>query len=116
VLKEAPMSLQQDDKLYLTKEEWDAWRKKRKVENHSGNVTRGDDTGKGHGCGWSRGSGDSSSGRSSNKPTGDECQRYGKMGHWACECRSKPKKEQAHITQDEEEGSLLLVTTTLTHS
>jgi hypothetical protein len=28
----------------------------------------------------------------------------------------KPKKEQAHITQDEEEGSLLLVTTTLTHS
>jgi hypothetical protein len=55
-------------------------------------------------------------GRSSNKPTGDECQRYGKMGHWACECRSKSKKEQAHITQDEEVGSLLLVTTTLTHS
>jgi hypothetical protein len=51
VLKEAPMSLQQDDKLYLTKEEWDAWRKKRKVENHSGNVTRGDDAGRGHGCG-----------------------------------------------------------------
>jgi hypothetical protein len=37
------------------------------------------------------------------------------MGHWAHECRSKPKKEQAHVMQDEEEGSLLLVTATLTH-
>jgi hypothetical protein len=37
------------------------------------------------------------------------------MGHWAHECRSKPKKEQAHVTQDEEEGSLLLMTATLTY-
>jgi hypothetical protein len=37
------------------------------------------------------------------------------MGHWACECRSKPKKEQAHITQDEEEASLMLVSATLIH-
>jgi hypothetical protein len=35
------------------------------------------------------------------------------MGHWARECRSKPKKEQAHVTQDEEEASLMLVLSTL---
>jgi hypothetical protein len=35
------------------------------------------------------------------------------MGDWARECRSKPKKEQAHITQDEEEASLMLVLATL---
>jgi hypothetical protein len=38
------------------------------------------------------------------------------MGHWACECRSKPKKEQAHVTQDEEEASLMLASATLIHS
>jgi hypothetical protein len=35
------------------------------------------------------------------------------MGHWARECRSKPKKEQAYIMQDEEESSLMLASTTL---
>jgi hypothetical protein len=37
------------------------------------------------------------------------------MGHWARECHSKPKKEQAHITQDEEESSLILASATLIH-
>jgi hypothetical protein len=37
------------------------------------------------------------------------------MGNWARECRSKPKKEQTHVTQDEEEASLMLTTTTLIH-
>jgi hypothetical protein len=64
--------LQQDGKLYLT-EEWDAWRKKCKAENHSSGGTRGGGAGKGH---------------------------------------SKPKKEQMHVMQDEEEGLLLLVTAT----
>jgi hypothetical protein len=36
------------------------------------------------------------------------------MWHWARECRSKPKKEQAHVVQDEEEGPLLLMAATLT--
>jgi hypothetical protein len=81
--EEAPTSLQQDGKLYLTKEEWGTLGKKHEVENHSG----GDDIGKGHVRD------DSSSGESSNKPTGDEYQRCDKMGHWACECRSKSKKE-----------------------
>jgi hypothetical protein len=71
-----------DKTFYLTEEDWDARRKKRETENHSS-----DSVGKSHGRGGS------SSGGSSNKPTGDECRRCGKTGHWAHECRSKPKKE-----------------------
>jgi hypothetical protein len=37
------------------------------------------------------------------------------MGHWARECRSKPKKEQAHVMQDEEEASLMFMLSTLIH-
>jgi hypothetical protein len=111
--EEAPTMLQQDGKLYLTEEEWDAWRKKREVENHSGSGVRGGGTGKG--CGHCRGHGHdgSSSSGSSIKPTGNECWHCSKMGHWARECHSKPWKEQAHITQDEEEALLMLATATL---
>jgi hypothetical protein len=111
--KEAPTSLQQDRKLYLTEEEWDAWRKKREVENHFGSGARGSGTGKGCGCGRGRSHGGSSSSRLLRKPTSDECRRCGKMRHWARECHSKPKKEQAHVTQDKEEASLMLASTTL---
>jgi hypothetical protein len=38
--EEVPTSLQQGGKLYLT-EEWNARRKKREVENHSGSNARG---------------------------------------------------------------------------
>jgi hypothetical protein len=48
---------------------------------------RSDGVGKGCGCGGSSSSG------SLSKPIGDECQRCGKMGHRAHECRSKAKKE-----------------------
>jgi hypothetical protein len=106
--------LQQDGKLYLTEEEWDVWRKKHEVENHSGGGARSDRVGKGHGRDRGHGHGSSSSGRSSNKPTDDECRWWGKMGHWEHECHSKSKKEQAHIAQDEEKGWLLLMTVTLT--
>jgi hypothetical protein len=108
VFKEASTSLQQDGKLYLIEEEWDIRRKKREVENHSGSCTRGGGIGKGCGHGRGRGRCDSSSSGSSSKPTDDEYQHCGKMGHWAHECHSKPKKEQAHIMQDEEETSLML--------
>jgi hypothetical protein len=37
------------------------------------------------------------------------------MGHWAHECRSKPKKELAHAAQDEEEALLMLASATLIH-
>jgi hypothetical protein len=88
-------ALQQDGKLYLT-EEWDARRKKRETENHY-------DSSAGKSCGRDG----SSSGGSLNKPTDDECRHCVKMGHWAREYCSKPKKEQVHVMQDEE-GSLLL--------
>ena len=39
--EEAPGSLQHDGRLYLTEEEWDARRKKREAENHSGGGTSG---------------------------------------------------------------------------
>jgi hypothetical protein len=110
--EEAPTLLQQDGKLYLTEEEWDAWRKKREVENHSGSGARSGGASKGRG----RGRGSSSSSGSSSKPTSDECRRCGKMEHWARECRLKPKKKQAHVVQDEEEASLMLTSTTLIHT
>jgi hypothetical protein len=87
--EEAMASLQHDGKLYLTEEEWDARRKKRKVENHSGSGARGGGAGKSRGCGQGHGR----SGSSSSKPTGDECRCCGKMRHWERECRSKSKKE-----------------------
>jgi ribosomal protein L15 len=111
--KEAPTSLQQVEKLYLTEEEWDTQRKKHEAENHSSSGARGSGAGKGHGRGQGRGRGGSSSSGSSCNPTDDECRRCGKMGHWACKCRSKPKKEQAHVAQDEEEASLMLTLATL---
>jgi ribosomal protein L15 len=89
------------------------WRKKCEVENHFGSGARGGGAGKGRGCGRGHGHGGSSSSGSSRKPTGDECRRCGKMGHWARECCSKSKKEQAHIAQDEEEASLMLAMATL---
>jgi hypothetical protein len=99
--------------VYLTEEEWDARRKNREAENYSGSDARGGGAGKGRGRGRGRGRGVSSSSESSSKPTGDECRHCGKMGHWAHECCSKSKKEQAHIAQDEEDASLMLASATL---
>jgi hypothetical protein len=111
--EEALTSLQQDEKMYLTEEEWDTRRKKCEVENHSDSSIRGGGAGKGCGCSRGRSRGGSSSSGSLSKPTGAECRCRGKMGHWTHECRSKPKKEQVHVAQDEEEASLMLVMTTL---
>jgi hypothetical protein len=85
------------------------------VKNHSGTSARGGGTGKGRGCGRGRGRGGSSSSGSSSKPISDECWHCDKMGYWARECRSKPRKEQVHIVQDEEEASLMPTTATLIH-
>jgi hypothetical protein len=114
--EEASTLLQQDGKLYLIEEEWDAWRKKREVENHSGSGARSSGVGKGRGRGRGRGHDGSSSSGSSSKPTDDECRCYSKMGHWARECCSRLRKEQAHIAQDEEEASLMLASATLIRS
>jgi hypothetical protein len=53
--EEAPMSLGQDGKLYLTEEEWNARRKKREAENNSSGGARGCDVGKGRGRDQGRG-------------------------------------------------------------
>jgi hypothetical protein len=111
--EEVPTSLQQDGKLYLTEEEWDMWRKKHEVENHSDSGARGGGAGKGRGRGRGHSRGGSSSSGSSSKPTDDECRLCSKMGHRTRECRSKHRKEQAHVTQDEEEASLMHATANL---
>jgi hypothetical protein len=81
--EEVLTSLLQDGKLYLTKEEWDARRKKREGENHSGGRR---ERGRGHD--------DSSSGEPSNKPTNDKCWHCGKMGHWHVSVARNPRKSR----------------------
>jgi hypothetical protein len=78
--EEAPTSLQEDGKLYLTEEEWDARRKMREVENHSDNGARGGGTGKGRVCSRGHGRGGSSSSGSSSKPTSRRCGKMGALG------------------------------------
>ena len=103
-----PSAMHHDGKLYLTKEEWDARRRKHDGEKNGGRGSRsikhrgGRRRGRGRGRGCEKG-------LSSGRPSGDECRKCRKLSHWARECRSKPKKEQAHAIQDEEEASLLLV-------
>jgi hypothetical protein len=78
--EEASVSLQHDEKLYLTEEDWGVWWKKHEVVNYSSSGARGGDVSRGqgrHGCGHEP---NSSSSGPSNKPTGDECKRCEKLG------------------------------------
>jgi hypothetical protein len=116
--EEPSSTLQQDNKLYLTEEEWDArhaWRdsKKQNSSGSDGSVRNGGHGGGDHGLGRGRGRGHRNGGHGPQKT--DECWRCSKLGHWAREWQSKPKKEQAHTVQDEE-TSLMMARGTLFQS
>ncbi|WVZ49093.1 hypothetical protein U9M48_000474 [Paspalum notatum var. saurae] len=100
-------------KLYLTEEQWLERHKKKEQEEgrgaggSGGCGKRGRSKWRGRGGGKNTDGGKSTDGGSnSTGKTGrsdDKCRNCGKPGHWAYECRSKPKREeQAHVAQEEE--------------
>jgi hypothetical protein len=88
--------------LLLTEEEWMTHMKVKAKEKGG---FRG---GGGRGCGRGRGHGKGrgASGDGTGRDTYHNC---GKIGDWAHECRSRPKKEEAHAAQDKESSLSLLV-------
>jgi transposase InsO family protein len=101
-------------KLYLTEEQWLERHKKKEQEEGRGAGGSGGHGKRGRGKWRGRGGSKSTDGGSSNSTakTGrndDKCRNCGKSGHWAYECRSKPKREeQAHVAQDDEPTLLFL--------
>jgi hypothetical protein len=92
--KEAPTSLQMDEKMYLTEEECNVRRKKREAENHSDSGTRGGGTCKGRGRDRGRGCGGSSSSGSSSKPIGDEYRCCDKLGIRRASAARSPRRSR----------------------
>jgi hypothetical protein len=84
---EPPPTLQHDGKLYLTKEEWDARRRRCEAENQAGGGASGSSGRRGNRRGRGRGRGGDSALSSSIGPTNfsgkvgkDQCRRCGKVG------------------------------------
>jgi hypothetical protein len=106
------------DKLYLTEEEW---LERYKQKESDGGRRGGSGSSSGGGSGrhgrshTSRKTGSDGGGSDSNEErTGppsrgkDKCRAYGKVGHWARECQSRPKREeQAHMVKDDEPTLML---------
>ncbi|XP_066320732.1 uncharacterized protein [Miscanthus floridulus] len=114
-------------RLLLTEEDWEARRKARRDQDRTGRGNASSSGGKkrsgrGQGCGRGKGEGGGLARRDGKQAEGnsgkatncDQCKRCGKYGHWAKDCRSKPKAE-AHVVQAEEdsEPTLLMARATL---
>ncbi|WVZ76857.1 hypothetical protein U9M48_024783 [Paspalum notatum var. saurae] len=108
---QAPPAPSSSGKLYLTEEQWlERYKKKEQDEGRGAGGSGG--RGK-RGCGkWQGRGGGENTDSGSNTKTGrsdDKCRNCGKPGHWAYECRSKPKREeQAHVAHEDESTLLFL--------
>jgi hypothetical protein len=103
------------DKLYLTeKERLERYKQKEPEGSRRGGGSNG--RGKGHG-GKNKSNTISDSGGDQSRLLGtrgkDKCRSCDKIGHWARECRSHPKREeQAHVVRDDEPTMMLAQTKT----
>jgi hypothetical protein len=115
-LEAPPASVNHAGKLYLSEEVWEEkWKLREGFSSGGGSSSRGGGGG-GRGAKRGRGRGFGGNDRESagSSPSGpgkvgrDQCRKCGKKGHWARDCKSKPKKDVAYTAQEEE--SLMLVT------
>jgi hypothetical protein len=103
-LEAPPPSVHHNGKLYLSEEAWEAKWKQHEAEKPSadgrsgGSSQHGGKSGRGRGRGGDTGSSSSSGlGNGIGKVGRNQCRKCGKTSHWARDCRSKPKKEQANV-------------------
>jgi hypothetical protein len=106
-LEAPPASVNHAGKLYLSEEAWEEkWKLREGSGSGGGSSSRG---GGGGGCGAKRGSGrgfggnDRESAGSSLSGPGkvgrDQCRKCGRKGHWARDCKSKPKKDATYTAR-----------------
>ena len=108
LVTEAGQRVDAQGRLLFTEEEWSA-RQKKRAENGTSGSNGGNARRRGRGRGHDRKQGQQENGSSSSGGNSrDTCRNCGKVGHWAKDCRSKPKA-QAHTAHvDDDEPTLLL--------